>query len=587
MTAWLEYGLSNALAATALAIVALAVTRFARRPQLAFAAWLLVLAKLLVPPLVGLPLPSLRTPLPASEVPLVDFQPQRFGPASEAADGALIASPDRAVALEVAAVEVAASTIERSRFRELFALSPVGWLVAVWLLVSTCWLAVAVTRIARFGRVLARAQAAPFELEQEVRSLAERLHVRRVPRVKLARGRIPPLVWALFGRPVILLPVELLRALCDDERATLLAHELAHVKRRDHLARLLELAALCLYWWHPVAWWARRGAERAAEQCCDAEVVAHLPGASHPYAAALVKTVDFLSEARRPLPAGANGFSEASHVKRRLEMILHTAPVRCPRRSILLLILAAGIATLPLSLGALWAEPAAKFAEQSVSAEAASSNAEPKSAAGDAGQPAPTVDSIEQRLDRLEKMIESIATQVQADVTVAAPPKPGPNSIFDPRLFSGDLDTDLATILNEAKRHVEFAETNHSLRQAAFRQAEAVKKAYEADSVTMDQLLDAQSRLAKAEAKYVRTVCELCPDARRRRYVQAAANLIIGNKALNEARRTWQEVNVRYAHGSEENKDEAQAREQFYRYKSQAQELLDEFLEVARIRLLD
>src|SRR5437868_5333583 len=49
----LEAGLANAAAATVLALVAAAVGRVARRPALAHALWLLVLLKLLTPPLVA------------------------------------------------------------------------------------------------------------------------------------------------------------------------------------------------------------------------------------------------------------------------------------------------------------------------------------------------------------------------------------------------------------------------------------------------------------------------------------------------------------------------------------------------------
>ena len=55
MNAWLEIGLSNAAVATVLAIAALLVTRLSRRPELALMLWVLVLAKLLVPPLVSVP----------------------------------------------------------------------------------------------------------------------------------------------------------------------------------------------------------------------------------------------------------------------------------------------------------------------------------------------------------------------------------------------------------------------------------------------------------------------------------------------------------------------------------------------------
>jgi beta-lactamase regulating signal transducer with metallopeptidase domain len=59
----------------------------------------------------------------------------------------------------------------------------------------------------------------------------------------------------------------------------------------------LELAVLAIYWWCPLAWWARRELQRAEEECCDPWVLAILPESARAYALALVEAVDFLSDA--------------------------------------------------------------------------------------------------------------------------------------------------------------------------------------------------------------------------------------------------------------------------------------------------
>src|SRR2546421_4211955 len=52
----LHVALSNAVAATALAVVAAVTSRLCRRPALTHSLWLLVLLKLVTPPLVTLPI---------------------------------------------------------------------------------------------------------------------------------------------------------------------------------------------------------------------------------------------------------------------------------------------------------------------------------------------------------------------------------------------------------------------------------------------------------------------------------------------------------------------------------------------------
>jgi hypothetical protein len=120
----------------------------------------------------------------------------------------------------------------------------------------------------------------------------------------------------------VILPADLLDCLAPDEQITLLAHELAHARRRDHWVRWLEFVVTGVYWWLPVVWWARRRLGEAEEQCCDAWVVWMLPAAAKVYARALLQTVDFL-DTRPALPPAASGLGHLYLLKRRLTMIVH------------------------------------------------------------------------------------------------------------------------------------------------------------------------------------------------------------------------------------------------------------------------
>ena len=62
----LQTGLSNALVASALALVAVLVGCCCRRPALVHGLWLLVLLKLVTPPLVPVPIAWPTPPAPAS-----------------------------------------------------------------------------------------------------------------------------------------------------------------------------------------------------------------------------------------------------------------------------------------------------------------------------------------------------------------------------------------------------------------------------------------------------------------------------------------------------------------------------------------
>ena len=149
----------------------------------------------------------------------------------------------------------------------------------------------------------------------------------RVPPVLLVPARIPPMLWPHRAGPRLLLPEGLLPDLGGDELDTLLAHELAHVRRRDHWVRLVEIAATALFWWYPVTWWARRALRRAEERCCDEWVLRLLPRSAEAYANGLLKSLTFVTGTPSALPSLASGVGPVEDIEARLKEILMTRPV--------------------------------------------------------------------------------------------------------------------------------------------------------------------------------------------------------------------------------------------------------------------
>jgi hypothetical protein len=140
-----------------------------------------------------------------------------------------------------------------------------------------------------------------------------------------------------------------LSQLSPDQQTSLLAHELAHLRRGDHWVRWFELVVTALFWWHPVVWWARRELHRAGDQCCDAWVLWAFPKHARSYAEALLKTIDYLAEAGPSVPPVASTVGQAHFLERRLHMILRHVPNKDLTRASQLLLLAAAALVLPIS----------------------------------------------------------------------------------------------------------------------------------------------------------------------------------------------------------------------------------------------
>lgn len=308
MQTLVQIGLTNAVLAATLALIVTVLARFIRAPALVHTLWLLVLVKLVTPPLV--------------ELPVAFFDERTATPPVVASRGVEASEQVWSVAVDEDAQSASSAAQVFTSARSWPAATMMQGLAAVWLLGSAIWLAIVLRRIAVFNHFVRHTQTAPPEMQERTARLAGRLRIQSAPQVRLVEGVLPPLLWSVGRGLTILLPRDLLVSLSAEQQETMLLHELAHVRRRDHWMRLFELVVLCVYWWHPVAWFARRKLNEAEEQCCDAWVTSLLPAKARDYARAMLETVEFIARARPALPAVATGFGSVHPVTRRLDMIL-------------------------------------------------------------------------------------------------------------------------------------------------------------------------------------------------------------------------------------------------------------------------
>ncbi len=125
--------------------------------------------------------------------------------------------------------------------------------------------------LAWVARLRRRAMPAPAEWQARQDALGRRLGLRRAVPLRLSpAGRLDAPVAIGCLKPLVLLPAALLSGLPVPLLEALLAHELAHVRRQDYLAHLLQSLVEALLFFHPVVWWLSSRLRQERELVADA-----------------------------------------------------------------------------------------------------------------------------------------------------------------------------------------------------------------------------------------------------------------------------------------------------------------------------
>lgn len=344
-----QIGLSNVCLSLALAMVAMVVGAKTRRPQLAHLLWLLVFVKLVTPPLVSVPVVTLAR---GPETIAVSNDPLRTELLPTGDQGLDVSRPDLSVAnSRESSVHPQPDTSRATRIGAIVWQYGRAWFAPIWLLGSLLVLIVSMVRVCRFSRVLA-AQSDP--APQAVQAVAERtarlLGLKTLPVICTTSARVSPLVWWAGGRVRLIIPAALLDHMDAHQWPWVLAHELAHVRRRDYLVRWLEWLACVIFWWNPVVWWAQRNLRAMEEICCDDLVMSCLNPTPKIYANSLLSAVEFLARPLLRPPAMASEINSGGFLERRFKMIVSNRPKRSHCQLFKALILGWAVLVLPLGL---------------------------------------------------------------------------------------------------------------------------------------------------------------------------------------------------------------------------------------------
>lgn len=370
----------NLLLTTALAVVLAGLCRLPalrRRPALKHWLWLLLLAKLVTPSLIAMPLlPAAVGTDGAASMVLSRGEPLGHeAPALELRRPMNLAAEDAAaIAPAPVAGRAGSQALGGDRRSLLF-----GGLLVVSLAGTCVLLTVQAGAAVRLFRRLRRAATENDLLSETCAQVASRLKIRRVVRSCVVDVRTTPLLCA-WGRPMVVVPRQLLDELSPQQLRSIIAHELAHLVRRDHWANAFVLIVKALMWWNPVVWWADRELRAAQELCCDALAMEHGETDRRSYATTLLKALDFIQVEPLAPRALAAGMGSRATILRRFEMIGETRlSYKLSRGAILmLLVMLVPLICIPVRAQEQPAAPAAPAADKT--------DAAPEAAATDGKQ---------------------------------------------------------------------------------------------------------------------------------------------------------------------------------------------------------
>jgi beta-lactamase regulating signal transducer with metallopeptidase domain len=277
-------------------------------PQVRYALWLLVVARLVIPPSFALP-----TSLSARLL-------HPHGSAVAAIQSSALI-PDDSVPV-MAPIESALTFPAPPRAT----LSAESWAMLCATAVSLFFLGWLLARLLRLSRLVRRAGETPIpaRVAEAFAHHAMQFHMRRPPRLVLTSNVQSAGVCGVW-RPLVLLP-ESYCELSHEQLGHVFAHEFAHLKRGDPIVNAIQSLLHIVYWFNPALWLAGRRLRDLREICCDAAVSVRLRERTREYGLTLLTAAAHCPQARLEPELGLLGlFENPAFLRRRIEYLAHPA----------------------------------------------------------------------------------------------------------------------------------------------------------------------------------------------------------------------------------------------------------------------
>jgi uncharacterized protein (TIGR03435 family) len=153
------------------------------------------------------------------------------------------------------------------------------------------------------------------QMRSLVRAASRMTIVADVP-VLATEGSIEPGIFGIL-HPVLCLPEGITDRLTPAQIRAIIAHEMAHVRRRDNLMATVHMLVEILFWFHPLVWWINTRLMEERERACD-ESVLQSGNQADLYAESILNVCKFFMESPMPCVSGVTG----SDLKKRIVRIM-------------------------------------------------------------------------------------------------------------------------------------------------------------------------------------------------------------------------------------------------------------------------
>lgn len=204
-----------------------------------------------------------------------------------------------------------------------------AFLLTVWFFGSaTLWLSAVFYYVLVRRRVLRSQCKASKQVQGMFLEMVTKTGLPKNTQLIVNGSGLGPLLFGIFRAKVVI--PEALAKMDLEQIRPVIAHELCHLRRRDHWLGILQVTAISVFWFHPMVWLASRLMSQLCEICCDDDTIGIFQFRPTKYARGLLSVLETVPARTVYL---APGVRAAELTKKRIQTIVETTRVSLFRSS--------------------------------------------------------------------------------------------------------------------------------------------------------------------------------------------------------------------------------------------------------------